>query len=234
MPVFNPLSPLPCLGRFAEVWPVHADSARGPVKFHAVTRKQAFEIWNRAREWERETRKPGDRGGIIGFIGMRVLDALLWHFLDRKTGRLDPSYEAIGRVAAVGRSALAEALQQLKRLGLIHWVRRCRKRFVGGRFTLEQETNAYGILPPSQWLFFKPRRTAPPTPEPGTWGDHPPLLDLLTQAQADRKDGGGMGAALTVLELDPAGDPLAAAIAGLFRLVEAAESQQIPGVRRAD
>ena len=32
MPAFNPLTaPLPCLGRFAEVWPVHADSARGPV-----------------------------------------------------------------------------------------------------------------------------------------------------------------------------------------------------------
>jgi hypothetical protein len=50
MPAFNLSTPLPCLGRFAEVWPVHADSARGPVKFHPLTRKQAYEIWNRARE----------------------------------------------------------------------------------------------------------------------------------------------------------------------------------------
>jgi hypothetical protein len=114
MPALNPFStPLPCLGRFAEVWPVHADSARGEVKFQALTRKQSYEIWNRAREWERDSRKPGERGGIIGFVGMRVLDALLWHFLDRKTGRLDPSYEAIARIAAVGRSAVADALQRL-------------------------------------------------------------------------------------------------------------------------
>jgi hypothetical protein len=129
MPTFNPLSaPCPALADSPKCGPVHADSARGPVKFHQVTRKQAYEIWNRAREWERDSRQPGQRGGIIGFAGMRVLDALLWHFLDRKTGRLDPSYEAIARVAAVGRSAVAEALQQLKRLGLIHWARRCSSR----------------------------------------------------------------------------------------------------------
>jgi len=73
MPAFNPSTPLPCLGRFAEIWPVHADSVRGDVKFHPVTRKQAFEIWNRAREWERDSRKRGDRGGIIGYVGMRIL-----------------------------------------------------------------------------------------------------------------------------------------------------------------
>jgi hypothetical protein len=67
MPTFNPLyAPLPFLGRFAEVWPVHADSARGPVKFQPLSRKQAYEIWNRAREWERDSRQPGQRGGIIG------------------------------------------------------------------------------------------------------------------------------------------------------------------------
>ena len=234
MPAFSLSTPLPCLGRFAEIWPVHADSARGQVKFHAITRKQAFEIWNRAREWERDSRQPGQRGGVIGFVGMRVLDALLWHFLDRRTGRLDPSYDAIARIAAVGRSAVADALQQLKRLGLINWVRRCTERFIGGRFTLEQETNAYAVLPPSQWLFFKPRRTEPPPPQPGTWGDHPPLPDLMTQAQDDRRGGSSMSAALAVLELDPAGDPLAAAVARLFRQVEAAESQQITGVRAAD
>jgi hypothetical protein len=235
MPALNPFStPLPFLGRFGEVWPVHADSARGQVKFQPVTRKQAYEIWNRAHEWERDSRQPGARGGIIGFVGMRVLDALLWHFLDRKTGRLDPSYETIARIAAVGRSAVADALQRLKKLGLIHWVRRCSERFIGGRFTLEQDTNAYGILPPSQWRLFTPRHTDPPPPQPGTWGDHPPLPDLITQAQDDRRNGGSTQAALAVLELDPAGDPVTAAIARLFRAVDAAENQQITGVRTAD
>lgn len=223
-------APLP----FPVVWPVHADSARGPVKFLPMTRKQAFEIWNRAREWERDTREPGHRGGIIGFAAMRVLDAMLWHFLDRKTGQLDPSYEQIARIAAVGRSAVAEALQKLKSLGLINWVRRCSEEIVSGRFTLKQDTNAYAVLPPSQWLFFTPRRTDPPKPEAGTWGDHPPLPDLLTQAQQDRAAGGSVQAALTVLELDPTGEPVAAAVAKLFRNLEAHEGQQITGVRSAD
>lgn len=235
MPAFHLLPPLPYRRRFAEVWPVHAESVRGDVKFQPITRKQAFEIWNRAREWERASRLPGKRGGLIGFVGMRVLDALLWHFLDRKTGRLDPSYEQIARVAAVGRSAVADALQRLKQLRLVNWVRRCSQRFINGVFTLEQDTNAYAILPPTQWLFYTPARpTEPPPPDPGTWGDHPPLPDLLTQAQQDRKDGGSIGAALAVLELDPTGEPLAAAIARLFRKVEAAENEQITGVRQAD
>ena len=236
MPAFNLSTPLPCLGRFAEIWPVHADSVRSDVNFLPISRKQAFEIWNRAREWERDSRKRGDRGGIIGYVGMRILDALLWHFLDRKTGRLDPSYEQIARVAACGRSAVAEALQRLKKLGLINWVRRCSQKIVDGRFTLEQDTNAYAVLPPSQWLFFTPRHrhTTPPRPDPGTWGDHPPLPDLITQAQDDRRQGSSIKAALDVLELDPQGEPVAAAVARLFRAVTASESEQITGVRTAD
>jgi hypothetical protein len=185
----------------------------------------------RAREWERDSRKKGDRGGIIGYVGMRILDVLLFHFLDRKTGRLDPSYEQIARIAACGRSAVAEALQRLRKLGLINWVRRCSQKIVDGRYTLEQDTNAYAVLPPSQWRFFTPRHTTPPKPEPGTWGDHTPLPDLMTQAEVDRRQGGSIKAALDILELDPLGDPVAAAIARLFRAVKPSESEPFTGDR---
>ena len=43
-----------------------------------------------------------------------------------------------------------------------------------GRFVLEQETNAYAVLPASQWRGYK-EPPEPPPPAPGTWGDHPPL-----------------------------------------------------------
>jgi hypothetical protein len=56
----------------------------------------------------------------------------------------------------------------------------------------------------------------------------------MTQVQDDRRQGGSMNPALAVLELDPAGDPVAAAIARLFRKVTAADSQPITGVRAAD
>jgi hypothetical protein len=42
---------------------------------------------------------------------------------------------------------VASALQRLKALGILHWVRRCAERWADGRFVLEQETNAYAVLP---------------------------------------------------------------------------------------
>jgi hypothetical protein len=48
----------------------------------------------------------------------------------------------------------------------------------------EMPTNAYASLPPSQWRGYFEPPPAPP-PEPGTWGDHPPLPPVIDQAAAD-------------------------------------------------
>ena len=88
---------------------------------------------------------------------------------------------------------------------------------------LEQETNAYAVLPPSQWRGYK-EPPEPPPPAPGTWGDHPPLPSLLEQAAAERRDGGGMRTVIRILDSDP-GDPLAAALARLGRALQSANPQ---------
>jgi DNA-binding transcriptional regulator YhcF (GntR family) len=76
-----------------------------------------------------------------------VLHALVFDFLNHRTGRLDPSYAAIAAKAGVCVRTVASALQRLKALGILNWMRRCAESWRDGRFVLEQETNAYAVLP---------------------------------------------------------------------------------------
>ena len=129
---------------------------------------------------------------MIGRTALAVLYALLFDCLDFKTGQLDPSYEYIAKKAGVCRRAVATALARLKDLGLLHWQRRSHPETDGnGGFRLVQETNAYASLPPSQWRgYFEPPPSPPP--EPGTWGDHPPLPPVIDQAAADLAAGSSL------------------------------------------
>ena len=110
-----------------------------------------------------------------------MLHALIFDFLNHRTGRLDPSYAAIAAKAGVCVRTVATALQRLRELGILNWVRRCAESWRDGRFVLEQESNAYAVLPESQWRGYRPPQE-PPGPAPGTWGDPPPMPSALAQA----------------------------------------------------
>ena len=224
MPKFNPLyAPLPFFNLPApELWPVHAGSVRDPVTFAPLPKKKAAQIWHRARDFDRKTHTAGRHGGAIGHIGLKVLYTLLFEFLNYTSGRLDPSYDAIARKANVCRSAIAEALKRLKALGLLSWIRRCKEtRDEGGRFVLEQETNAYAVLPPSCWKGYT-EPPPPPQPHASTWGACPPLPDCLTQSLQAAKEGAPLAEQITALEQDD-GDGLAAALARLGRAMIGAQ-----------
>jgi hypothetical protein len=92
-----------------------------------------------------------------------------------------------------------------------------------GRFVLEQETNAYAVLPDSQWRGYT-TPPEPPAPMPGTWGDHPPLPPLLAQAVTERQDGADMQRMIQILDSDP-GDELAVRLARLGRAMQAGNPQ---------
>ena len=218
-----PVAPLlPALPGFAgpktyAAWPVWQDSARGEVRFAPLPKKEAARRWHKARRFDRQTHTKGKHGGAIGRSGLAVFYVLLFDFLDFATGRLEPSYEAIARKAGVCRRTVAGALKRLRGLGLLHWQRRCRAdQDEAGNFRLAQETNAYASLPPSHWKGYSEPPPAPP-PEPGTWGDHPPLPDPIAQA-ADELRHGERRTALDRLESDP-GDRLAGALARLGRAI---------------
>ena len=97
-------------------------------------------------------------------------------------------------------------------------MRRCAESWRDGRFVLEQETNAYAVLPESQWRGYRPPQE-PPAPAPGTWGEPAPMPSALAQAALE----GDLRAGGTSSPADPK-DRLAAALARLGRAFMARNS----------
>ena len=202
-------------------WPVWKDSARAEVKFHPMPRRQAVRLFHDARRYERQTRQFGRQDGAIGRNGLALLHALIFDCLNYASGRLDPSYQTLARLANISVRSVARGLQKLKAAGVLNWIRRCVENIQDGRFTLAQETNAYAVLPASQWSGYVAPPPAPP-PDRGTWGDHPPLPDMLTQAAEALRSGGGRQSVLALLGGDPT-DGLALALARLGHAIDGAK-----------
>lgn len=162
--------------------PVWKDSTRMDVKFVPMPKKQAVKIYHDARRFERQTRQAvpsaggciRTRDGVVGRCGLAVLHALLFDFLNYNSGRLDPSYAAIADRACVSVRSVARALVKLKAAGILNWVRRCSEAMIEGRYKLEQDTNAYGVVPSTQWRGFWTPPAGPPPP-PWSIGAMPPL-----------------------------------------------------------
>ena len=215
------LPPLPgftALATYAP-FPVWSGSTTAPARFVAMPKKAAVKLWHRARDFDRSTHEPGHHGGALGHTGLAVLHALIFDFLNHRTGRLDPSYAAIAAKAGVCVRTVASALQRLKALGILNWVRRCaERRDAEGRFVLEQETNAYAVLPETGWRGYRPPQE-PPGPAPGTWGDPPPMLSAVAQAALERDLAGKVQALASAPK-----DGLAAALARLGRAFMARDS----------
>ena len=184
-----------------------------------MPKKAVVRLWHRARDFDRGTHQPGRHGGAVGPTALQVLHALIFDFLNHRTGRLDPSYAAIARQAGVCVRAVAMALKRLRELGILNWVRRCAESWRDGRFVLEQETNAYAVLPEGQWRGYRPP-AEPPAPAPGTWwGEPAPIPSVLVQAAQESE----LGAVVRILASDPR-DALARALAGLGRAFMARDS----------
>ena len=236
LPLANALSDLlPGIGlsRFAvegsqrtyAAWPVWRDSTTKPVKFMPLPKKQAVKLYHKARAFERQTRRKGKQDGALGRNGLAVLHALIFDFLDYATGELDPAIESIARKACASVASVKRGLRNLKLCGVLNWIRRAGEtRDEKGRFCLEQDTNAYGILPASQWLGFLDQPEAPP-PHPDTWGATPPLPSVVEQAIIERREGASDAAILNRLEDDP-GDDVAAALARLGRAMQEREARK--------
>jgi hypothetical protein len=157
--------------------PVWKDSARSDVKFSPMSKRQAVKAWHDLRQLDRTTRS-FNRQGVVGRCGLMVAQALLFDCLNYASGRLDPSYATIARLAGVSISSVTRSLRKLKELGVINWVRRCIEEYQDGRYVLGQISNAYGISPSSSWRgFWKPPPA--PAPHPSSWGASPPLPSKL-------------------------------------------------------
>lgn len=221
-PLSHLLPPLPGLTALVQTYapcPVWAGSVAKPVRFAPMPKKAAVRLWHRARDFDRATHEPGRHGGTVGRTALAVLHTLIFDFMDHRSGRLDPSYAAIASKAGVCVRTVATALKRLRELGILNWVRRCAESWRDGRFVLEQETNAYGLLPESQWRGYRPPQEPPVAPWPDTWGATPPLPSALVQAALE----GDLRGKVQALASDPK-DRLAAALARLGRAFMARDS----------
>ena len=195
------LPPLPgftALGSTYAPWPVWSGSVAKPVQFVPLAKKAAVKLWHRARDLDRGTHEPGRHGGAVGPTGLAVLHALIFDFLNHRSGRLDPSYAAIAAKAGVCVRTVATALRRLRELGILNWVRRCAESWREGRFVLEQETNAYAVLPETGWRGYRPPLEAP-EPE---WGRTPIMPSALAQAALE-DDPAAKAQVLTVSAMTP-------------------------------
>ncbi len=71
-------------------------------------------LYHEARRFERQTRSYGRQDGALGRDGLAVLHALLFDFLNFRSGRLDPSIASIARAAAISVSSAKRGLFRLK------------------------------------------------------------------------------------------------------------------------
>ena len=204
-------------------WPVWAGGTTKEIKYQPLPKKKAVQLWHRARAFDRQSHITGKHGGAIGPSALHVLHSLIFDFLNYRSGRLDPSHATIARAAGVCERTVRNALNRLRDLGILNWVRRYAESWRDGRFVLEQETNAYAVLPEGQWRGYRPPPECPP-PSPGTWGDHPPLPSQLDQAAEEARRGGDPRTVLAILDAD-SDDRLSAALARLGRAMQAANPQ---------
>jgi len=200
-------------------FPVWSESTPKPVQFSPLPKKEVVKLWHRAREFDRQTHKPGMHGGAIGPSGLQVLHVFLFDFLNYETGRLHPSYAAIARKANLCERTVADALKRLESLKMITWIRRCSEEWINGRYVRKQKTNAYCILP-TGWLGYQAPPAMPPL-HPSEWGKAPVMPSIHEAAVIELQTSGDRKSVIHTLELAPAGG-IEAALARLGRAMQSA------------
>ena len=199
-------------------WKLWSESTTKEVRFVPMPRKVAAGIYRKAVRWNGSGKLAGRHGGLVGSHVLLVLHTLIFDFLNHATGRLDPGYKAIQKKTRLCYQTVAKALARLKALGILNWERRSiPDQDEQGGFILRQITNAYAILPPTQWRGYTDL-DAPEPPHPSTWGACPLLPSLIEQAASDAQDGDSARSIVKRLDADPR-DTVASAVASLFREV---------------
>lgn len=114
----------------------------------------AAERYDRVHRIGHRTARNGRANGAIGHVGLEVLRALLFDFLDTRSGRLDPAIATIA--IRIGRSiaAVADALKRLRMHGFLEWLRRYVPTGQAGLRgpQVRQTSNAYRITLPAAIL----------------------------------------------------------------------------------
>lgn len=151
----------------------------GNFDWRILDRNQRAKLWSVAQSMERLTKQKGDRNGCLGAVGLNVLNALLFRFLNSQSGRCDPSYDTLQKLTGYCRQSISNAIDRLEASGLVTVTRRM-MRFkervlcaLTGRsydiIVVRQISNAYVLTDPARvTVAGSPRcaTTAPARPFP--------------------------------------------------------------------
>ncbi|HMO74594.1 MAG TPA: replication protein A [Sphingopyxis sp.] len=132
------------------IWrPFMGGNVRGAKRRIGAILKSARELERRTRR-ERQRETPGVRNGLVGQIGLAVLEVLYNRYLDYRTGRLDPAITTIAEAVGHSYAAVHAALRRLRSAGFLHWVRRSEpiEDAAGAGPQVKQISNAYALLLP--------------------------------------------------------------------------------------
>jgi hypothetical protein len=132
------------------IWrPFMGGNTRGAKRRIGAILKSAHELERRTRR-QRQRENAGVRNGVLGHIGLAVLEVLYQRYLDYKTGRLDPAIATIAEAIGHSYAAVHAALRRLRAAGFLHWVRRSEpvEDADGAGPQVKQVSNAYALLLP--------------------------------------------------------------------------------------
>jgi hypothetical protein len=123
---------------------------------------------------ERRTKRAGRRNGVVSAIGIQVLRAMLFQFMNGATGMLCPSYAALQKHTGLCRASIANAIARLELTGIVRIVRRLVRQQITRRSPVTgepetivgttQATSLYQVQPPPSYadhLAVPPARPAP-------------------------------------------------------------------------
>ena len=141
-----------------------------------IDRNERVRTWHRAKVLEHNTKLAGQRNGLLGYVGLMVLECMLFEFLNMKNGLLCPSYAAIMEKTGLCKQSVAAGLARLERTGILKitrrivraWVERVspftglRERIMG----TVQTSSLYSVHEPSAYAKHLAVPPARPTPFP--------------------------------------------------------------------
>ncbi len=159
-----------------------------------LDRNQRARILFLAQKLDRSTKLKGGRNGVLGYIGLEVLRALLLVFHNQKTGACFPSYDRIQEVTRLSRQSIARGLARLEAAGIIKVTRRRQRAIasVGGltRQICVQASNVYAFAEPDKNAHLLP--VSRPSVA-GMAAQTAKLLKMVCKALSSSESTGGTG-----------------------------------------
>jgi hypothetical protein len=131
-----------------------------------LDRNERARILFLAEQLERRTKPAGGRNGVLGYVGLAVLKALLLRFHRARDGICTPSYTVLQAATGLCRQSIANALKRLEAAGILHIMRRLVREVIDGVTVCRQGSNLYSVHEPAEHADRLPVRTPAPRPFP--------------------------------------------------------------------